>query len=501
MLQKLSFGFYLKYSRNTIKRSRIKRGVASVLCAMAVAFCGTSFGFLKDVSEDFQNNMNHVLDRLLIVTNPNYGGASSYLGDYDGHCPMTKAEETALREIEGIEFFEPLVIFRKLSWNSIDFALPIDINEYDDEKADQADICNVSLENDNGLQEEKVLSSALPDDLRPGDISSGIFDVLSYPSESYMDRRSSFVDDSVTGGGYISSEMAELLGITAEDLNHLTMEIELMVPVCRRDGFILVGVNDEEMTREKYYGDFFSRKKVRFEVRGIISPEWNSINNADYIYLPAEFMMKEIEWMAANRMDEAEECTYLSNYRYGESQGESKIIEWAPNTYYITVKDAQDIERIKSEIVQINPNFALRHEYQNLEASRDAINNTRDVMVYISFAVLGVVLLLMALIYVYLIDKRSCEFAILRANGMTKKEIRRIIYAEMLLQFASVFVLALIFAAGIYLVVGKWMGYALRFDWITLFWVFVTSLISIVLPIVISVLFVNRFEPDRVMRN
>ena len=212
-------------------------------------------------------------------------------------------------------------------------------------------------------------------------------------------------------------------------------------------------------------------------------------------------MMKEIEWMAANRMDEAEECTYLSNYRYGESQGESKIIDWTPNTYYITVKDAQDIERIKSEIVQINPNFALRHEYQNLEASRDAINNTRDVMVYVSFAVLGVVLLLMALIYVYLIDKRSCEFAILRANGMTKKEIRRIIYAEMLLQFASVFVLALIFAAGIYLVVGKWMGYALRFDWITLFWVFVTSLISIVLPIVISVLFVNRFEPDRVMRN
>ena len=145
MLQKLSFGFYLKYSRNTVKRSRIKRGVASVLCAMAVAFCGTSFGFLKDVSEDFQNNMNHVLDRLLIVTNPNYGGASSYLGDYDGHCPMTKAEETALREIEGIEFFEPLVIFRKFTTFSIDFALPIGQDEYDDEKMKRVDICNVSL--------------------------------------------------------------------------------------------------------------------------------------------------------------------------------------------------------------------------------------------------------------------------------------------------------------------------------------------------------------------
>ena len=90
-----------------------------------------------------------------------------------------------------------------------------------------------------------------------------------------MDRRSSFVDDSVTDGGYISSEMAELLGITAEDLNHLTMEIELMVPVCRRDGFILVGVNDEEMTREKYYGDFFSRK--RFVLRCAESFRLNGI--------------------------------------------------------------------------------------------------------------------------------------------------------------------------------------------------------------------------------
>ena len=122
-------------------------------------------------------------------------------------------------------------------------------------------------------------------------------------------------------------------------------------------------------------------------------------------------------------------------------------------------------------------------------------------MIYISFVVLGVVLLLVALIYVSLIDKRSFEFAVLRANGLTKKEVRKVIYSEMLLQFIWIFVLGIIFATAIYLIAGVWLGYAFQFDAITMLWLFTISLASIVLPTAISLLFVNKFEPDAVMRN
>ena len=500
MPNKLSFNFYFKYSQNTVKRNKLKKGIISVLCAAAVAFCGMSFGFLNDVSGYFQENMQNVLDRLLVVTNPTDDTAPSYVGDFFSYCPMTAKEEDALRKIEGVEFFEPVVIFPKFSTFSMDFAIPINQDDLDQEKADKAMICHVSLSNANGLQIEKNLSTVLPEELKPGDVFSPLFDLLSYPSAEYMDQRCASVDDSVEVGGYLSSDLALMLGITPDDLNKLTVEMDVMVPVCRTDGFMLVGYDNEvEYERVKSYADFFSRKTIRFEVRGInyqIQPY-----GRDYIYLPAEYMLKEIDIMSAEKMDEAKEYVDLSNYHFAESQGESKIIDWAPNTYYLTVKSIQDIERIKGEIAQINPNFAVIHQYQDLEAGKEIIDNTHNVMIYISFAVLGVVLLLVSLVYVSLIDKRKFEFALLRANGLTKKEVRKVIYSEMLLQFIGIVALGIIFAVAIYLIAGVWLGYPFQFDGMTILWLFIISLGAIVLPTLISLIFVNKFEPDRIMRN
>lgn len=498
MPNKLSFNFYLKYSHNTIKRNKLKKSIVSVLCAAAVAFCGMSFGFLNDVSKYFQDNMQNVLDRLLIVTNPTDGMPLSYVGDFFSYCPMTAKEEEALREIEGVEFFEPLVVFPKISVFSMDFALPVNPDDFNQERADRAQICHISLSNANGLQIEKNLSTVLPEELKPGDVLSPLFDILSYPSAGYMDQRCASIDDSVEVGGYLSSDLALMLGITPDDLNKLTVEMDVMIPVCRIDGFQLVG-NDDEWEREKSYADFFSRKTIRFEVRGINYQ--NDQYGRDYIYLPAEYMLKEIDNMSTEKIDQAKEYVDLSNYHYAESQGESKIIDWAPNTYYITVKNVQDIERIKTEVAQINPNFAVIHQYQNLEAGKEIIDNTHNVIIYISFAVLGVVLLLVSLVYVSLIDRRKFEFAILRANGLTKKEVRKVIYSEMLLQFIGIVALEIIFAVAIYLIAGVWLGYPFQFDGMTVLWLFIISLGAIVLPTLISLIFVNKFEPDKVMRN
>ena len=120
-------------------------------------------------------------------------------------------------------------------------------------------------------------------------------------------------------------------------------------------------------------------------------------------------------------------------------------------------------------------------------------------MIYITSAILVIVLLLMTLIYVSLIDKRQFEFAILRANGMTKREVRKTIYLEMLLQFLKIIILGIGFAFVVYYVGSSW--YAFQFDWITVLWLFVLSLGSLLLPTVVSLFFVNKFEPDQIMRN
>ena len=122
-------------------------------------------------------------------------------------------------------------------------------------------------------------------------------------------------------------------------------------------------------------------------------------------------------------------------------------------------------------------------------------------MIYISLAVLAIVLLLTALIYVNLIDKRKFEFAVLRANGLTKKEVRKVVFAEMALQFVLIFLASIVFAAVILLIGKMLLGYPFTFDVMTFLWLALISLGAVMIPTVVSLLFVNKFEPDRVMRN
>ena len=174
---------------------------------------------------------------------------------------------------------------------------------------------------------------------------------------------------------------------------------------------------------------------------------------------------------------------------------------WAPEAYYVVADDITVISQVKDDLLKVDPNFSIHQEFQDYQAGVQFVNNSRGILFYVSYVVLGIVFLLMALIYVSLIDRRKFEFAVLRANGMTKKEVRKIIYSEMLFQFVQILVVGTVFAAAIYGIAGVWLGYPFRFDGMTTLWLFVISLGSIVLPTVISLLFVNKFEPDEIMRN
>ena len=101
------------------------------------------------------------------------------------------------------------------------------------------------------------------------------------------------------------------------------------------------------------------------------------------------------------------------------------FFEWSPNAYYIIADSVKNIESLKLELQKLDPNFKVVHFYQDFNAGIQLINNNRSVLLYISYSVLAVVLLLTALIYAGLIDKRKFEFAVLRANGLTKRKCGR----------------------------------------------------------------------------
>ena len=109
----------------------------------------------------------------------------------------------------------------------------------------------------------------------------------------------------------------------------------------------------------------------------------------------------------------------------------------------------------------------------------------------------------MAVVYMNYVEGRKFEFSILKANGITRKEIRRLVYLESLIQVIKTAVLALVFAGVLALITNLLVfgNEMISYNWELVLTVAGISLLSIILPAVITLTFVNRYDPDRVMRN
>lgn len=104
------------------------------------------------------------------------------------------------------------------------------------------------------------------------------------------------------------------------------------------------------------------------------------------------------------------------------------------------------------------------------------------------------------IIYVSVIDRRKCEFAFLRANGLTKRELRKLVLLDTALQAVITFLVALVFAFIAHLLLTTSVG-GFVFDWMTILWLAVISVISVILPSIIALVLTNKYEPDAILRN
>jgi ABC-type antimicrobial peptide transport system permease subunit len=109
-------------------------------------------------------------------------------------------------------------------------------------------------------------------------------------------------------------------------------------------------------------------------------------------------------------------------------------------------------------------------------------------------------LCLSAIVYVNIIDKRKYEFAMLRANGLTKGEIRKLVMIEMAVQAVWTFAVSLLLAWVVFLILSNTIG-GFQFDWMTVMWLAVISVVSVILPSVVALVLTNKYEPDAIMRN
>ncbi len=481
MRKKLSPGFYFRYVWNTGRKNRFGKWLITIACAGAVAFAAIGIGQFSDYLGMLDGFMKNISDRELVIFHDSYAG-----NQFDNmNLPIAAEKVDELKRITGVSQIEPLFLFSSK-------AQPYSRKYYANELADDFIMKDSSIvcANIDGLETETMFDADSGED----------YVVLSYPNEEKMERTALYLDDLVEEGVYLTESFMKCLGLEVNDLNGLTITFDVWVLTAHREEIMLITDYSENGATEEselLASVPFSQKLTLTEkVKGIL-PEayYDQVSNA-CIYMSAQKMEQVLETCPKDY----EAMEYITNYlkEINPDKTVEDFSDWNPNAYYVIVESAENVEAVKESIENLDPNFTVLHEYQNVEDSIRIISENRNLMIYITFAILAIVLLLMDLIYVSLIDKRQYEFAVLRANGMTKLEVRNTIYLEMLLQFLKVFVLSIGLAFVVYYVGRRW--YAFQFDWVTVLWLFVISLGSLLLPTIVSLFFVNKFEPDQIMR-
>jgi ABC-type antimicrobial peptide transport system permease subunit len=158
------------------------------------------------------------------------------------------------------------------------------------------------------------------------------------------------------------------------------------------------------------------------------------------------------------------------------------------------------MNEVKKDIANIGSDLVILGKYQNVDAIGESFDNTQRIVQYTALSILIVILILSAIMFVNMIDKRKYEFAMLKANGLTKHEIRKLVISEMLTQATLVFIVSLLLA---WLAIWFLSCFYIEFlvNWSTILWLALISLCSVIPPSIVSLIFVNKYEPDAVMRN
>ncbi|HAW70477.1 MAG TPA: hypothetical protein DCX37_04730 [Firmicutes bacterium] len=130
------------------------------------------------------------------------------------------------------------------------------------------------------------------------------------------------------------------------------------------------------------------------------------------------------------------------------------------------------------------------------------INNLKSGALTIVLIVLTIILLLMAIIHMNSVLGRKYEIALLKANGLTRRELFRLIMVESFRYISWVTIIASIISMVLIAAVNFVFDMTLtKASPNVLVINLLVALISVCIPTIISVVTINKYRPDAILRN
>ena len=475
-INKLSSKFYIRYTKNRNKNPKesIKNKIMILLCAFTIAFTAISYTLGKDFIKEQETYTDYMANKEIFLVNNSFPLPGNH--DKDFFKSIDNDDVKKISDIIGIEEYFGYFEFSSEGTKA-----------YPDDSSDiyLRDSTIQIKQNDNVINTIAVGNS---------NTSAEYIDkysIIPYFPHQEMDRKSVILAEEISEGIYLSSELAEILNLdNINNLNNISLVFDALVPVKQSLSAVIM----DEITYEAD-SNLYVKIQLEFPVKGILD---NNISNSysdsgqNNIYMDYS-KMKDI-------LEEYKDDNLIVGTAYSPDYVEK---EFESSSYIILAESFDSIDSVVAKLKGINPNFSVIKSSQNFEAMKDSVNQIRKSISTMSLVIISVVFILMSIIYMLYVDKRKYEIAVLKANGLTKIEVNKIIYTESFSHIIKTFIGSIIFAFIFKLLALLIPGFSdlIGIGIQQIFIMLVISILSIFIPTIITIYFVNKYNPDTIMRN
>ncbi len=444
---KIGFKFLLSYVINRSKKNLLRKQVIIILLGVAIALSVLSSSFGDSFTKEQSSLINSISKNQLFVFNKSAPLPSNK--NVDDFVSIDTNDINKINKILGVKNTYNLLEYKSFG------------ETINGEVTSSKIIYNNS---------EYIFDNTLNNEYR-------MFSILPRFYWDHFDNNTLLIDKSVENGVYLSSSIAKKLQI--KSLNNSRLTIEACIPIA-------VYNSTMEYNSVEYPSDYEISNKKSFTVmvKGILDP---SVTNKYSIY-GDDFILMNYDSMLALR----EESSNLPN----------KFKKWNSSAVAVNVSNFNLIDSVKEKIMNINPNYIVVSEIQNINAMRETTEKTKNAVFWFSIIALCIVIVLMTVIYIQQIESRKYEIAMLKANGFRKTEIMKLVSLESIFDIGKIIIVSLAVALVLIGTIDYFFSLKLGNLEITcVVLVILLATFSVFIPTIIMISIVNKFTPEAIMRN
>lgn len=461
---KLKPSFFVSFIKKSYKKTKFQKIFMIILCAIAVSFSAVTSSFGNEYVENQETLMDTISEKEIFLVNQTT--PLSVIIDVDENISISNEEYEKIEKIVEIDKTYKYYEFRSSGYNVLE-----------DEPFTMGNI-DITIDKEN-------FSYVFDANSEEG------FDTYSvvpyYFEQNIVNRLKKEYDTTNQEKNriYLSPALANALGIN-ENTQKVEITLNLAIPVKLYETEMNVG---EEDSKYEIDIDLSVVSYQTFEVDGILNDDYiNKYSNSG----------ENIIFMSYESMEEIRTEAIANNLNV--SFDNSK--DWSPSAYVLYANSFNEVQSIIDKVKNLNPNFKTINQYQDVESMNNLIDNTKNTAFIVVVVILAIIFLLMAIIQVNSIISRRYEFAILKANGLSKFELIKLVIYESLMFIISTFIFATIFSLAIIHIINSLFAFAVvSFSYSIMVHIIIVSSLSVIIPTVIASNLVNKFKPAIIIRN